>query len=259
MKGAISYFIVCFLFAFHFDGRAQEVWTLEKCVNYALENNLGIKQSQLVFEQSLLSQELSRNARYPTLNGSSNLVNQFGRTIDPVSNTFSRDVILSQTLGLNASAIIYNGGRINNSIKQSKLDAMAARQDLLQNKNDIALTVATSYINTLFAKERTENAKQQLALTAIQIENTKKLIQAGALPANDILELEAQEALNQQTIIQQENAANLALLNLKLLLQLPADQEFEIVDPDLELKQWAINHLLRLVNTDYNLLSLEKK
>jgi len=231
--------VVClFLFlsiAFQSKVNAQEVWSLEKCINYAIENNLGIKQSQLVFQQSQLTEQLNKNARYPSVNGSSSFGYQFGRTIDPTTNVFSLDAFSSQTLGVNASAILYNGGRINNQIEQSKLDAMAAREDLLQNQNDIALTVATSYINTLFAKERTSNAKQQLALSNIQIENTNKLIKAGALPANDILDLEAQAALNQQEIILQENAANNALLNLKLLLQLPADEDFDIVNPKLDI------------------------
>jgi outer membrane protein len=230
--------VIClFLFLFvsyQSKVNAQAAWSLEKCINYAVENNLNIKQSQLAFQQAQLTEQLNRNARLPSLNGSSNVVAQFGRTIDPVTNEFSINAFSSQTLGLNANAILYNGGRINNQIEQSKLNAMAAREDLLQNQNDIALTVATSYINTLFAKERTSNAKQQLALTNIQIENTNKLIRAGALPENDILDLESQAALNQQEIIIQENAANNALLNLKLILQLPADEEFDIVNPNIK-------------------------
>jgi len=249
MKKAIYYLLIVTFSTFGSGLKAQDVWSLEKCVNYALENNLGIKQSQLNVTQSLLTEQLNKNARYPSLSGTSNFGYQFGRTIDPTTNTFSRDAFASQTIGLNASAILYNGGRINNSIEQGKLDAMAAREDLMQSKNDIALTVATAYINTLFAKEQTANAEQRLALTLIQIENTKKLISAGALPANDILDLEAQEALNQQEIISQENVANVALLNLKLLLQLPPDQAFEIVDPNIEVviddavDSWTLNEV----------------
>lgn len=234
MKKATFYLLIILFSTLGSGLKAQDVWSLEKCVNYALENNLGIKQSQLAVTQSMLTEQLNRNARYPSLSGTSNFGYQFGRTIDPTTNTFSLDAFASQTIGLNANAILYNGGRINNSIEQGRLDAMAAREDLMQSKNDIALTVATSYINVLFAKEQTANAAQRLALTNVQIENTKKLINAGALPANDILDLEAQQALNQQEIIAQENAVNLALLNLKILLQLPADQAFEVVDPKLE-------------------------
>jgi len=226
-----------FLFVFLCVARntmAQDTWSLERCINHALEENLGIKQSQLNVEQALLSEQLNKSARYPSLNGSSSFGYQFGRTIDPTTNSFSLDAFSSQTIGLNSSAILYNGGRINTLIEQGKVDALAAREDLLQNKNDIALTVATAYINVLFAEERMVNATQRMILTNIQSENTQKLIQAGALPANDILELEAQLALNQQEIIIQENAASLALLNLKLLLQIPADQIFEIAATEVE-------------------------
>ncbi len=234
MKIAINSFILLLLLCSFGQLKAQDVWTLERCVNHALDQNLGIKQSQLLVEQALLTQKFNKNARHPSINGSSSFGYQFGRTIDPTTNSFSLDAFASQTIGVNASAILYNGGRINTLVEQAKLDAMAAKEDLMQDKNDIALTVATAFINTLFAKERTQNAAQRLELTAIQIETTKKLIQAGALPANDILDLEAQEALNQQEIILQKNAADIALLNLKFLLQLPANQAFDIDAPSID-------------------------
>ena len=251
MKRITSWLLISALILVFSQANAQSKWSLERCIYHALENNLGIKQSQLAVQQAKLTEQLNKNARHPSVNASTNFGYQFGRTIDPTSNTFSLDALAGQSLGINASATLYNGGRINNQIEQSKLDALAAREDLLQNKNDIALTVATSYINVLFATEQTSNAKQRLALTEKQLENTKRLISAGALPANDVLELEAQQALNQQDIIIQDNAVNTALLNLKLLLQLPADQDFEVevpkidVSPDDAVDTWTVDEVYR--------------
>ena len=233
-RTTISILTIVLLFAYT-ECITQNTWSLERCISHAISENLQIKQSQLTVEQANLTQKLNRNARYPSINGSSSFGYQFGRTIDPVSNTFSLDAFSSQTLGINGSAVLYNGGRINNQIEQSRLDAMAAQEDLLQSKNDIALTIATSFINVLFSKERSANAQQRIELTQKQIENTKKLITAGALPANDILELEAQMAGNEQEIIIQENTLNTALLNLKFLLQLPADEAFDIEVADIEI------------------------
>ena len=240
MKGITSWVLISALILVASQADAQSTWTLERCIYYALENNIGIKRSQLSVEQANLSEQLSRKARHPSINGSTNFGYQFGRTIDPTSNTFSLNALAGQSIGINASATLYNGGRLNNQLEQSKLDAMAAREDLLQNRNDIALTVATSFINVLFAKEQTSNARQRLVLTEKQLENTKRLIAAGALPANDVLELEAQQALNQQDIIIQDNAVNTALLNLKLLLQLAPEKEFEIVVPSIEVSPDAV-------------------
>jgi len=246
MKRIINWIFLFVILCITGNTMAQDTWSLERCISHALEANLGIKQSQLRLEQALLNEQLNRNARYPSLSASSSFGYQFGRTIDPTTNSFSLDAFSSQTIGLNSSAIIFNGGKINTLIEQGEIDALAAKEDLLQDKNDIALTVATSYINVLFAKERTANAQQRMALTEIQSENTIRLIKAGALPANDILELEAQLALNQQEIIIQQNAASLALLNLKLLLQIPADQIFELavseidVSPDDVIDTWTL-------------------
>ena len=251
MKRIGSWVCISALILVFSQANAQSKWSLERCIYHAFENNLGIKQSQLAVQQATLAEQLNKNARHPSINASSSFGYQFGRTIDPTSNTFSLDALAGQSIGINARATLYNGGRINNQIEQSRLDALAAREDLLQNKNDIALTVATSYINVLFAKEQTSNAKQRLALTEKQLENTEKLISAGALPANDVLELEAQQALNQQDIIIQDNAVNTALLNLKLLLQLPADQDFEVevpnidVSPDDSVDEWTVDEVYR--------------
>ncbi len=212
---------------------AQEVWSLQKCVEYAQENNLTIKQSRLLIEQAKLNEQLGKYSRYPSLNASSTFGYQFGRTIDPTTNGFITEGIGGQTLNLDAGLSLYNGGRINKNIKQSKLNREAAEADLLQSANDITLVIATTYLNVLFAKEQLTASKQRLDLTFEQKKQTQKLITAGAIPANDVLDVDAQIARNEQDLVAQENSLAVSLLNLKQLLQLAPDFKLDVEVPNI--------------------------
>ena len=241
-----KYFFLFLLFISSINIQAQEVWSLQKCVAYAQENNLTIQQSRLLIEQAKLNEQLGKYSRYPSLNASSAFGYQFGRTIDPTTNTFITEGIGGQTLNLDAGISLYNGGRINNSIKQSKINREAAEADLMQSSNDITLLIATTYLNVLFAKEQLTASKQRLALTNEQKKQTQKLISSGAIPANDILDVDAQIARNEQDLVAQENNLSISLLNLKQLLQLAPDFELDVEVPNIDWDENADIDALKL-------------
>lgn len=210
---------------------AQEVWSLEKCVNQALKENTNIEQLKLSQKFTDLDLDQALHARYPNLNAGSSLNWNFGRTIDPVTNTFSTKTFFANNLSLSTGVTIYNGGRIKNTIKQSEINQKAATLDIQQMERDIALLVANAYLNILFAKENKRIAENQIALSKEQLGQLDKLIRAGTRPANERLTLEAQVATNEQNLITTENAIASGLLNLKQLLRLDINEEIEVTKP----------------------------
>ena len=210
---------------------AQETWSLERCVLYAWENNITIKRAELNVKSNQLIEKGNRLSRLPSLNGSVSGAYQFGRTIDPVTNDFNSLSIETNSLSLNAGVTLYNGNRINNTIKQAGYDIQAAMNDLAQAKNDISLTIASAYLNVLFAEEQLEAAIQRKELSETQLEQTNKLIRAGARPENDRLEILAAIARNDQAIIAHENLVETGMLNLKNLLLLDADRDIRLEKP----------------------------
>ena len=172
--------------------------------------------------------------RYPSLNGSISGVNQFGRTIDPTTHTFNNQQILSNGLSLDARVTVYNGNRINNQIKQGKLDLEAAKLDAQATINDISLNVAAAYLNILLAEEQLEIANKALEQSQEQLDQTDKLIQAGTRPENERLDILAQLAQNEQTIIDAQNLVISNYLNLKQLLELDPKTEIRIQRPSVE-------------------------
>jgi outer membrane protein len=214
---------------------AQEVWTLQRCIGYAQEKNLTIKQAQASVKIAQLGESQAKAARLPSINGTANLGQQLGYTIDPTTNGFVNSSITSNSIGLNASAPIYSGGSINHTIKKSKFDAQASEADLAQATNNLALQVAQAYLTILLNTEQLANTKNQLELTQKQLVNTQKLIDAGNLPAGDKYNVFAQVAREEQTMITASNNVEIAYLNLKQLMQLEPDYPLTIEQPAFDL------------------------
>ncbi|MCB0632022.1 MAG: TolC family protein [Saprospiraceae bacterium] len=207
-------------------------WTLQQCVDYALDNSLTIKRARNAVELASVNDLGNRMQRLPSVNASSSFGYQFGKTINPVTNTFIDTKFGGGSSSINGGILIYNGGIINNSIKQGKADLMAAQLDARASANDIALQVASAYLNILLAEEQVANAEKQLEQSTKQLEQTDRLIQAGSLPVNDRLDFVAQVALNEQTIIEAQNLVNINYLTLKQLLELDPNQELRITRPE---------------------------
>ena len=210
---------------------AQDIWNLEKCINHALQNNLDLQQGRLSVEQANISKKTALHGRYPSLNGSTNLGLNFGRTIDPTNNEFITQSFFSNGFSLSSGVILYNAGRISNTIKQSEIDQESVSYSVKQSERDIALFVANSYLNVLFAEENLKNAVAQQSLNTKQYNQVESLINAGVRPANELLDLEAQLARGDQAIIAQENAVIISFLNLKQLLLLESDYQMILDRP----------------------------
>ena len=208
------------LLSFSIVGQSQENWSLQRCIEYALENNLTIEQAELGVLNADINTTQAKHNRYPTLNASSSLNKNFGRSIDPVTNDFITQSFVGNNVGLQSGVTLFNGFRIANSLKQAKIDQIASKLDLDQSKRDISLAVANNYLSGLFADENLAIAQSQLETSKEQLVQTEKLINAGVRPANESLDILAQIANNEQQVIAAENSKVIALLGLKRLLRL---------------------------------------
>jgi outer membrane protein len=210
----------------------KRVWTLEACILEAWNNSLAVTSTEYAKEFADINLTQSKHARYPSLNGGSSMFFNFGRSIDPTTNEFVTTTFISNNWSLNTGMTLFNAGRINNTIKQSRTDVKASELDLEQTKNDIALQVSTAFLNVLFSIENLKNANLQLELSQEQLEQTQQLIDIGTRPVNERLDIEAQIATRQQTVIVNQNAVDNAYLLLKQLMRLDPDYVMELDAPD---------------------------
>jgi outer membrane protein len=215
----------------------QETWTLERCVKYAQETNITIQQAQLSLRNAQLNASEAKAARNPNLSAQSNLGMQFGRTIDPRSNSFVNSSVGFNSLSLNAGLNLFQGGAVLHNVRQTGHQVQAAQADLERSANDIGLLVAQSYLNILLADEQLQNAKARLSQSEEQLRTTRKFINVGTLPAIDSLNVIAQLTRDRQVEIAAQNNLDLAYLSLRQLLQIDPDKAFRIEEPIIEVPE----------------------
>ena len=213
---------------------AQEPWSLEVCIQYAMENNILIKQTVLntEYNQNLLKQ--SKLGQIPSLSGSGNYNYSWGRVLDETTYRYSdNQSINSINLGISSSANLFSGLRVRNTILQNELNLMASYEDVEKVKNDISLSIAAAYLSIMFNRELLLVTQSQLEITGQQVERTLKMVEAGKLARGNFLELQAQYASEELNLVNAENQLAISLLNLQQMLDLPIDTAFDVVIPQL--------------------------
>ncbi|GAB1857881.1 TolC family protein [Flavobacteriaceae bacterium MHTCC 0001] len=210
----------------------QKKWTLQECVNYALEHNITVSRN----ENSVLSNEqdviAARGQFLPSVSGNAShslsLGNRElfpGQFVSRTDNSTNINVGLSQT--------IFNGFRLTNLYKQSQLNLETSKLELKRIRDDISLNVVNAYLNVLFNRERLQTAKAQFDFSKRQVAQVKELVEAGTQPKVNIFDAQATLSSDEQNLTIAENNYNLALLSLSQLLQLSYDNfDVEIIDID---------------------------
>lgn len=214
-------------------GNAQEVWSLQRCIEYARDHSLNIKQADYNVTLAHVNARQARLERLPNLSASVTGGVQWGRTIDPTTNDFNNQRISFNSYGVNANALVYGGGRITNGIRQMDMQLKASEYDSDYAFNLTALNIANAYLQILQSEEQLENARKRHELSLKQLEQTEKLIEAGVIPENDRLDILAQVARDEQAIVQAENLVEFNYLNLKDQMFLDLSTEIKVEAPEL--------------------------
>jgi outer membrane protein len=215
-----------------FTANAQNVWSLQKCIEYALENNIQIKQQQLntQYYENQVSQ--AKASRLPNLNVQFGNDNSFGRSLTYL-NTYKNVNSSSLTGGAGTSFTIFDGFALTNNIDKQELDFQATLKDMQKAKDDIMLNIAGMYLEILFAEELALVSEAQLEVTKQQIDRTQQLVDAGSLAKGSLLEIEAQLAREELQLVNDKNRVQLSYLSLYQMLELPIAESFQIEKPNL--------------------------
>ncbi|MEO5570877.1 MAG: TolC family protein [Bacteroidia bacterium] len=232
-------FTCVFLFA-QLNSFSQKIWTLKECVDYALANNIQIKQSELSTQISETYQSENYYNIFPSLNGSGSFTNGSGRSIDPTTYTYTTRDIQTGNIGLNSNFTIFNGFQLQNILKQSKLNFMSSKYDLEKIKDDISLNVAASYLQVLYSNEQVKASADRLDALVKQKNRTKLLTDAGTLPAGSLLDADAQVANEEYTKITAQNSLTSAYLTLTQLLNLDSIGDFKTENPKVEIPDESV-------------------
>ena len=214
--------------------KAQQKWNLLQCIQYAMDNNLTVKQTALQEKFSALTLKQSKLSQYPNLNFSNSSSFNSGRNQNPTSYSLTTQSYFSNNMQLQTSGDIFNFFSKKNTIAANEWELLAAKANTDKLKNDIALTVANFYLQALLATEQVEIAGVQLQQSQAQYDNTRKLVDAGNLPELNAAELEAQVARDSASVITARGNVTAAILSLKAYMSIDAAQPFEIDTPPVE-------------------------
>jgi len=228
MKKLIALF--SFLLFLSFVSFAQKQWTLEECIHYALEQNITIKQLELQRKSAETDVNTAQMSRLPNLNANINQNWGFGRT-ETKTGLYENQTQSNASLSISSSMPIFTGFRIPNEIERNKLELKAAIEGLEKAKDDLALNIASLYLQALFNKELLKVSEDQLALSKEQIEKTKTLVEVEKVPPSQLYDIEAQAANDEVAVVQAANNLNLSLLDLAQSLELQDVSGFDIVSP----------------------------
>ena len=199
---------------------SQKQWTLKQAVDQALAKNISIQQNKLSVQLAKKNVDIAKGNFLPNLNGSSG--GNFSSGLSPDQNGILTNTNnFSASFNLNSGGVIYNGYRNTNTYKQAKLGVETSLYDLKQIENDISLRVVNAYLNVLFAKENLEVAKVQAEISKTQIDAANARFEAGVIAKGELLNFKSTAANDVQNVVLQENALDLALLNIAQLLQEP--------------------------------------
>lgn len=214
-------------------GFSQTSWTLEECINYALENNITVKQSEAQLQIASNNLTQSKLSLLPSINGSASNNFNFGRSIDPFTNTFATQQIRSNNFNVTGNLLLFNGLQSQNTIKQRMADKKATKADLKATKNNIALNIANAFLQVVLNDEVVAINKEQVNTTKQQLERTKKLVEAGRSAINAELDIRAQLASEKLNLVNAENQLKLSYLTLWQLMLKEPNNEDKIVKPGL--------------------------
>lgn len=207
-------------------------WDLVKCIDYAKKNNTQINTLRLAMKNSQQEYLLAKGARLPDLSASATQNFAHGNNFNSGINGSGSGFNASGNYGVSSSVTIYNGSYINNNILQKNLAVQSANLSIVQQENDITLQITQAYLAILLDKENIIYDTDLVNTAKAQVKLEQQRYDVGSAARKDLIQLQAQQATDQYTLVNAQNTQRGDLLTLKQLLFLPSDIDFDIIKPD---------------------------
>lgn len=226
-----SWISLVLISVFSLSAQAQtKKWSLEECVNYAIQNNISIKQTELDTKTAAIDKKGAIGNFLPSLNANASHSWNIGLNQDITTGLLQNQTTQFTSAGASVGIDIYRGLQNQNTLRRANLSMVAAKYQLLKMQEDIALNVANAFLQVLFNKENLKVQKEQRSINEKQLYRSEELVKAGTIPRGDLLDVKATLASDNQKVIAAENTLLISKLSLAQLLQLKDFESFDVVD-----------------------------
>ena len=208
-------------------------WSLRECEDYAVANNITIKQREVAREKQVYSLSTARNSRLPNLSATMNQGFSFGRGLT-ADNIYDNTNTTNTSLQLQTGVPLFTGFEIPENIKLNRLNLEALTEDLEKAKNDVRMQVAQAYVQILYDQEIAAVAHRQIAIDSMQVVRLTAFVDNGKASVSELSQQIATLSSSRLTATQADNKYHMSILALTQLLELPTPEGFSVVTPNLE-------------------------
>ena len=225
---------------FTLSAEESNEWTLNNCIEYAIKNNIKLKQSRIMLEQSDVDVKSAKADMFPSLSFSTghNLVN---RPFSANSSTVSGSEVISTnqhttyngSYGINANWTVWNGNKRRNLIKQTKSENEIAGLNVAEAENALKEQITQLYVQILYAKESVKINENTLEVSKATLSRGQELYRVGSLSKVDLAQLETEVANDEYQLVMSQNSLRNYVLDLKQLLEIPGLTPMELQVPEL--------------------------
>ncbi|MBE0675259.1 MAG: TolC family protein [Bacteroidales bacterium] len=209
---------------------SQESWTLDDCIAYAIRNNISVKRAEVSIKQADINLAEQRAARLPSLSLSSSASINYGRSISPEDNIITFDPNFYNRYGFSSSLSLFNGFAQSNRISAFRFLSKMTRFQVEQDKNRVALDVATQYYQVLVSRGVAETAESNYDLAVKQYDRVKAMVEAGREAKALLQEMRSQVSGAQLLLTRARNEEIMAVEELRALLNIKPEESFDIGD-----------------------------
>lgn len=241
----IGIFVFCFctggLRLLSAQEKPQE-WTLKNCIDYALTQNIQLKKSKIALESSQVDSKSARAKLFPSLSFGS--TQQYINTPFPEGNSLDNYVVTGSkgssknsytgNYSLRSSMTLYNGGKLRNNIKSSKLQEQVQQYSVEAEIDNIETSITESFLQILYAQESVKINEETVALSKLQCERGKALLEAGSISQSDYAQLESQYSSDKYQLVLSQTTLGSNIQTLKQLLEMDMTETLSISTPILE-------------------------
>jgi len=212
-------------------GQSEGQWSLEQCIDQAIQYNLAVKRQELVLQSTGQDHLQSKMDLLPNLNGNFEHQLGSGRVLDRGTYEWKDATVSQGGLGMQTDVTLFNGLQAFNSMKMYKANYQMSMQDLEAMVDNITIQVMTGYLDLLRNMELVDVAEKKVEVTSSQVDRMEQLVAVGNEPQGKLLEVNAQLSAARLAYTQAVNARDIARLNLMHVMNITEDEGFDIEIP----------------------------
>lgn len=238
MKKYLLLFLLCILTPYGIqtifaqEQKKDSTWSLQKCISYALEHNISVQKLALTSETNKVYAEQAKASKNPSLSASVGQSFSWNRPLNNDLKYGKYSGYNNTNVEVNSNVTLYNGNKINNTIKQSDLTFQAGEYDTQTQKEGISLNILSAYLQVLYDEEQVKNSQQQIESLSQQLTLAEARMKLGAISKSDYLQVKSELASEKQTLAENEGQLSTDKVSLMQLMEFPVSDVFEIAHPD---------------------------